>query len=64
MLFGGSVFTIFAGLYFWFPKITGKMYNEKLGKWHFWLTFISFNGDVLPTALPRHARHAAARLDV
>ena len=48
VLFGGSVFTIFAGLYFWFPKITGKMYNEKLGKWHFWLTFISFNATFFP----------------
>ena len=48
VLFGGSVFTIFAGLYFWFPKMTGKMYNEKLGKWHFWLTFISFNATFFP----------------
>ena len=48
VLFGGSVFTIFAGLYFWFPKITGKMYDEKLGKWHFWLTFISFNATFFP----------------
>ena len=43
VLFGGSVFTIFAGVYYWFPKMTGRMYNETLGKWHFWLTFISFN---------------------
>jgi cytochrome c oxidase subunit 1 len=48
VLFGGSVFTIFAGLYYWFPKITGKMYDEKLGKWHFWLTFISFNATFFP----------------
>jgi cytochrome c oxidase subunit 1 len=43
VLFGGSVFTIFAGVYYWFPKMTGRMYNENLGKWHFWLTFIGFN---------------------
>ncbi len=39
----GAVFTIFAGWYFWFPKITGYMYNETLGKIHFWITFIGVN---------------------
>jgi cytochrome c oxidase subunit I len=43
VLFGGSVFTIFAGIYFWFPKMTGRMYDETLGKIHFWLSFIFFN---------------------
>jgi cytochrome c oxidase subunit 1 len=43
VLFGGSVFTIFAGLYHWFPKMTGRMYNERLGRWHFWTSFIFFN---------------------
>ncbi len=43
VLFGGSVFTIFAGLYHWFPKITGRMYDEGLGKVHFWLSFVFFN---------------------
>jgi cytochrome c oxidase subunit 1 len=43
VLFGGSVFTIFAGLYHWFPKITGRMYDETLGKIHFWLAFVTFN---------------------
>src|SRR5688572_22295461 len=43
VLFGGSMFTIFAGIYYWFPKMTGRMYDEALGKLHFWLTFISFN---------------------
>jgi len=43
VLFGGSLFTIFAGVYFWFPKMTGRMYDEKLGKLHFWLTFVFFN---------------------
>jgi cytochrome c oxidase subunit I len=43
VLFGGSVFTIFAGLYHWFPKMTGRMYDERLGKIHFWLSFIFFN---------------------
>ena len=38
VLFGGSVFTIFAGIYHWFPKMTGRMYDEKLGRVHFYLT--------------------------
>ncbi len=38
VLFAGSVFTIFAGVYHWFPKMTGRMYDERLGRWHFWLT--------------------------
>ena len=43
VLFGGSVFTIFAGVYYWFPKMTGRMYDDRLGKIHFWSTFIFFN---------------------
>ena len=43
VLFGGSIFTVFAGIYYWFPKMTGRMYDERLGKIHFWLTFIGFN---------------------
>jgi cytochrome c oxidase subunit 1 len=38
-----AVFAIFAGFYYWFPKMTGYMYNEKLGDWHFWLLFIGAN---------------------
>ncbi len=43
VLFGGSLFTIYAGVYYWFPKMTGRMFDEKLGKLHFWLTFVGFN---------------------
>jgi cytochrome c oxidase subunit I len=43
VLFGGSVFGIFAALYYWWPKMFGRYLNDKLGKWHFWLTFIGFN---------------------
>jgi cytochrome c oxidase subunit 1 len=39
----GSTFAIFAGWYYWFPKMTGYMYSEALGKLHFWLTFIGAN---------------------
>ena len=48
VLFGGSLFTIFAGIYYWFPKMTGRMYNERLGKLHFWLTFVGFNVTFFP----------------
>jgi len=43
VLFGGTVFALFAGIYYWFPKITGRMLSEKIGSWHFWLTLIGFN---------------------
>lgn len=43
VLFGGTLFAIFAGIFYWFPKATGKMLSEKLGKWVFWLMFIGFN---------------------
>ena len=48
VLFGGSLFAVFAGLYYWFPKMSGRMYDERLGKLHFWVTFISFNGTFFP----------------
>jgi len=51
VLFGGSVFGVMAGIYYWFPKMTGRMYNEKLGKLHFWLTFIGFNLTFFPMHL-------------
>jgi cytochrome c oxidase subunit 1 len=43
VLVAGSLFAIFAGTYFWIPKWTGYMYDEMLGKWHFWLSMIFFN---------------------
>jgi cytochrome c oxidase subunit 1 len=48
VLFGGAFFTIMAGVYYWFPKMTGRMYDERLGKLHFWLTFVSFNATFFP----------------
>jgi cytochrome c oxidase subunit 1 len=51
VLLGGSLFTIFAGIYFWFPKMTGRMYNERLAKLHFWLTFLAFNATFFPMHL-------------
>jgi cytochrome c oxidase subunit I len=43
-----SIFGVFAGTYFWFPKMTGRMMNEALGKWHFWLTFIGVYAIFMP----------------
>ncbi len=45
---GGSVFTILAGVHYWFPKMTGKMYNEKLGQISFWIIFVGFNATFMP----------------
>jgi len=50
-LVGGAVFTIFSGIYYWFPKITGRLLSEPLGKFSFWLMFIGFN----MTFLVQHA---------
>jgi cytochrome c oxidase subunit I len=48
VLFGGSIFGIFAGLYYWWPKMFGRILDERIGKWQFWLTFIGFNMTFLP----------------
>ncbi|HEY0401640.1 MAG TPA: cbb3-type cytochrome c oxidase subunit I, partial [Blastococcus sp.] len=44
VVFGTVVFAAYAGIYFWFPKMCGRMMDEKIGKLHFWLTFIGFHG--------------------
>jgi len=43
VLVGSLVFTVFAAIYYWFPKVTGRMLSERLGRWHFWLFVIGFN---------------------
>jgi cytochrome c oxidase subunit I len=48
VVFGGSIFGIFAAICFWFPKMFGRMMNPTLGKIHFWLTLIFFNGTFFP----------------
>jgi heme/copper-type cytochrome/quinol oxidase subunit 1 len=48
VLFGGSMFGVFAGLYYWWPKMFGRLLDERLGKMHFWLTFIGFNLTFFP----------------
>jgi cytochrome c oxidase subunit 1 len=47
-LLAGSVFGLFAGIYFWFPKMTGRVLDERLGRWHFWLMVIGTNVTFLP----------------
>ncbi len=47
VLFGTVVFAMFSGFYFWWPKFTGKMLNERLGKFHFWTLFFGFHGTFL-----------------
>jgi cytochrome c oxidase subunit I len=51
VLFGGTAFGLFAGCYYWFPKITGRMYDERLGKTHFWLMVIGMNLTFFPQHL-------------
>jgi len=48
VLFGGAIFGIFSGVYYWFPKVTGRRLGESLGKWHFWLMIIGMNLVFMP----------------
>jgi cytochrome c oxidase subunit 1 len=48
VLFGGSVFAIFAGTFYWFPKVTGRLLNDRLGKLQFWVQFVGFNLTFFP----------------
>jgi cytochrome c oxidase subunit 1 len=47
-IMGGLIFTFFAAIYYWVPKMTGLRFNERLAKWHFWLMFLAFNSTFLP----------------
>ena len=51
VFFGGTALGIMAGLYYWFPKITGKMMSERLGRWNFWFVFIGLNLTFFPMHL-------------
>jgi cytochrome c oxidase subunit 1/cytochrome c oxidase subunit I+III len=44
VLLGGMMFAMISGIYYWFPKVTGRLLSERIGKWHFWLMVIGFNG--------------------
>ena len=60
VMVAGSLFAFFAGIYYWLPKWTGTMYDEKLGKLHFWSSMISFNITFFPMHFLGPRRHAAA----
>jgi cytochrome c oxidase subunit I len=47
VLLGGMFFAMTSGVYYWFPKVTGRMLSEKIGRWHFWLMVLGFNGTFL-----------------
>jgi cytochrome c oxidase subunit 1 len=70
VLFGGSVFGIFAGIYYWFPKMTGRMMSEAVGKLSFWVMFVGFNMTFLVqhsaglSGMPRRIYDYDAALDV
>jgi len=51
VLIGGAVFPLFGAIYHWFPKFTGRLMSERLGRWHFWLFFIGFNVTFFPMHL-------------
>jgi cytochrome c oxidase subunit I+III len=51
VLIGGAVFPLFGALYYWLPKITGRMMSERLGRWNFWLMFVGFNLTFFPMHL-------------
>jgi cytochrome c oxidase subunit 1 len=48
VLFGGSMFALFAGIYYWFPKVTGRLMSEALAKTHFWIMLVGFNLTFFP----------------
>ena len=62
VLIGGAVFPLFGGLFYWFPKMTGRMLTEAWGKVSFWLVFVGFNLTFFPHAHPRARRDAAPGL--
>ena len=70
VLFGGSVFGIFAGLYYWFPKMSGRLMSETLGKASFWTMFVGFNMTFLVqhsmglSGMPRRIYDYSAELQV
>jgi cytochrome c oxidase subunit I len=51
VLFGGTMLGAFGGAYYWFPKMTGRLLSERLGRWHFWTTFVGLNLTFLPMHL-------------
>jgi cytochrome c oxidase subunit 1 len=69
VFFGGAVFGVFAAMYYWFPKMSGRMLSDRLGKVHFWMHFIGFNLAFFPmhqlgvSGMPRRVSDYADRPD-
>ena len=61
-LLAGFCFGIFGAFYYWFPKMSGRLYNETLGKFHFWLFVIGFHLTFDFMHIPGHSRHASPYL--
>ncbi|MBA3432397.1 MAG: cbb3-type cytochrome c oxidase subunit I, partial [Actinobacteria bacterium] len=63
VLFGGSIFGLFSGIYYWWPKVFGRLLNERIGKTHFWLMILGFNLTFMPfhvlglMGMPRRVYH-------
>ena len=64
VLFGGLVFGIFGGFYYWYPKVYGRYMNERLGKWNFWTMVVGLQPDLLPDAPARSLGPAPAHVPV
>ena len=64
VLIGGTLFGTFAGIHYWYPKVTGRMLSERLARWQFWLLFIGFILTFGPMHIAGMSRHAAADLHV
>ncbi len=60
VLIGGTLFGVFSGIMYWFPKVTGRMLSERLAKWQFWLLLIGFILTFRPNARFRNVGHACA----
>ena len=70
VLIGGLIMGVFSAFYYWYPKVTGRLLNESLGKWHFWLFVLGFNGTFFPMhwvgilGMPRRVYTYAAELNL
>ncbi len=62
VLIGGTLFGTFAGIYYWYPKVTGRLMSERLARWQFWLLYIGLPAHIRTDARLGHVGHAAADL--
>ena len=62
VLIGGTLFGIFAGIHYWYPKVTGRMLSERLARWQFWLLYVGFILTFGPMHIAGMLGHAAADL--